>query len=331
MSIKQATSETLAEAVTVLGDGELVAFPTETVYGLGADATNSAAVAKIYALKQRPSFNPLICHVATMEQAERIALFNDRARMLAQMFWPGPLTMVLPLHPDSGLSDLVTAGLPTVAVRIPSHPVALDLLRRVDRPVAAPSANLSGTVSPTSALHVAQSFGDTAPLILAGGSSMIGLESTIIDVSGDKTILLRPGHITYDDLLVCDTDITLPDTATPAHITAPGQMTRHYATRTPLRLNAVDVKSGEALLAFGSLKFMGAQDHGFAKNMPAHLIRNLSAEGDLSEAAANLFRMMRDLDQSDASSIAVMAIPDHAVGVAINDRLRRAATQEDTP
>lgn len=329
--IKQATPQTLAEAAACLREGTLVAFPTETVYGLGADATQSVAVSKIYALKQRPSFNPLICHVATLEQAEKIAAFNDRARMLAQIFWPGPLTMVLPLKPDSGLSDLVTAGLPTVAIRIPSHPVALELLRLVDRPIAAPSANLSGTVSPTSALHVAQSFGENAPFILAGGSSTIGLESTIIDVSGETPLMLRPGHITADDLAAAGIHVTAPDTHTSQAITAPGQMARHYATRTPLRLNAVDVKAGEALLAFGSLKFMGAQDYGFAKNMPSHLIRNLSAEGDLSEAAANLFRMMRDLDQSGASAIAVMAIPEHAVGVAINDRLRRAAIQEDAP
>jgi L-threonylcarbamoyladenylate synthase len=328
--IKQATPHTLSEAATLLRDGALVAFPTETVYGLGADATKSDAVAKIYALKKRPSFNPLICHVATIEQAERIAIFNARARLLAQSFWPGPLTMVLPIHPDGTLSDLVTAGLKTVAVRIPSHPVALDLLHLVDRPIAAPSANMSGTVSPTSALHVADSFGHDAPFILAGGSSTIGLESTIIDASNECVTLLRPGHITLEDLALYVPDITKAKSDNPETITAPGQMARHYATHTPLRLNAVDVKAGEALLAFGSLKFMGAQDHGFAKDMPAHLMRNLSADGDLSEAAANLFRMMRDLDQAGATSIAVMAIPDHAVGIAINDRLRRAAIQEDT-
>lgn len=328
--IKQATPQALAEASALLRDGALVAFPTETVYGLGADATQDAAVAQIYALKKRPSFNPLICHVATLQQAERIALFNDQARMLAQSFWPGPLTLILPLKPDSGLSHFVMAGLPTVAVRIPSHPVALDLLRMVDRPIAAPSANLSGTVSPTTALHVAQSFGADAPFILAGGSSQIGLESTIIHIAADQAVLLRPGHITYDDLVDHYPTLSVATSETPDTITAPGQMARHYATNTPLRLNAVDVKSGEALLAFGHLKFMGAQDHGFAKDMPHHMIRNLSAEGDLSEAAANLFRMMRDLDQAGASTIAVMPIPNHGIGLAINDRLRRAALQKET-
>ena len=326
--IQQATEATIQQAAQLLASGELVAFPTETVYGLGADATNAKAVAGIYALKDRPAFNPLICHVHDTNAAQKIGVFDVRAQSLAQIFWPGPLTLVLPQQPNNVVAEITTAGLPTIAVRVPSHPVALSLLKVVDRPIAAPSANVSGTVSPTSALHVAQSFGDTAPFILAGGQSTVGLESTILDLSGDMPVLLRPGTVTREQIEAIIGPIALH--APTDTITAPGQLARHYATTTPLRLNAIDVRENEALLAFGSVKFMGVAGYGFAKDMPPALYRNLSVEGDLTIAAAHLFRMMRELDQSGAranvKSIAVMAIPMDGVGLAINDRLQRAAT-----
>lgn len=324
--IKQATADTIQEAARLLQAGELVAFPTETVYGLGADATHAQAVTKIYTLKNRPSFNPLICHVPDLDAVTQLAVCNERTRAIAQAFWPGPLTLVLPQLPDNGVAEIATAGLPTIAVRVPQHPTALALLKAVGRPVVAPSANPSGEVSPTSALHVAKSFADRAPFILADGSSTVGVESTILDLSQEMPILLRPGSVTREEIEAVIGPVQLPTSANPDQITAPGQLTRHYATDTPLRLKAVDVRAGEALLAFGSVKFIGVAGIGFAKDMPAHLYRNLSAEGDLNEAAANLFRMMRDLDQSGASSIAVMAIPDTGIGLAINDRLQRAAT-----
>ena len=323
--IKQATPDAIADAVALLKDGRLVAFPTETVYGLGADATNAKAVAGIYALKNRPSFNPLIAHVADHDAAENLAVFDERARILAALFWPGPLTMVLPQQPNQPVSEIVTAGLPTLAVRVPSHPVARSLLQAFGKPVAAPSANPSGEISPTSALHVAHGFGERAPFTLAGGASQVGLESTILDLSTPVPILLRPGIITRDQIEAAIGPIRLRDQGDTA-INAPGLLARHYAPRTPLRLNAVDVKAGEALLAFGKIQFMGAEGYGFARDLPPALLRNLSAEGDLTEAAAHLFGMLRELDQSGATGIAVMAIPDEGVGLAINDRLRRAAT-----
>lgn len=321
--IHQATREAIAKAAILLQQGELVAFPTETVYGLGADATSGTAVSRIYTLKNRPSFNPLIVHVPDLDSARQIARFDARADALAQLFWPGPLTFVLPVQPGQDLAEITTAGLPTVAVRVPLHPVARALLEKTGKPIAAPSANVSGTVSPTTALHVAQSFGDKAPFILAAGSSTVGLESTILDLSHPTPVLLRPGTITKEQI----EDVIGPvkDRDTDAAINAPGQTARHYATATPLRLNAVDIKDNEALLAFGSVKFMGAAGYGFAKDMPPHLYRNLSPDGDLAEAATNLFRYLRELDQSGAASIAAMQIPVTGIGVAINDRLRRAA------
>lgn len=326
LMIKQATFDTIQEAARLLQAGELVAFPTETVYGLGADATDAKAVSKIYALKNRPSFNPLICHVPDLAAAQELAVFDERARVIAQTFWPGPLTLVLPQQPDNPVAEIATAGLPTIAVRVPHHPTALALLTAAGRPIVAPSANPSGNVSPTSALHVAKSFGDRAPFILADGSSTVGLESTILDLSHDTPILLRPGSVTREDIEDLIGPIQLPAQANPDQVTAPGQLARHYATETPLRLKAVDVRADEALLAFGNINFIGVAGIGFAKDMPGHLYRNLSPEGDLNEAAANLFRMMRELDQSGAPSIAVMGIPDVGIGRAINDRLQRAAT-----
>ncbi len=324
--IYQANPDTIAKAVELLQDGELVALPTETVYGLGADATNAQAVTKIYTLKNRPSFNPLICHVADMTAAKTIAVFDTRAESLATLFWPGPLTFVLPQQARHDVAEIVTAGLPTVAVRVPSHPVAVAVLKALGKPVAAPSANVSGTVSPTTALHVAQSFGDQAPFILAGGAAQVGLESTILDLSTDTPVLLRPGSITREQIEAIIGPVALGgDNNT---ITSPGQLERHYATTIPLRLNAVDIRAGEALLAFGSVKFMGVAGHGFVKDMPASLYRNLSTERDLAQAAAHLFQYLRELDQSGVTSIAVMAIPQDGIGVAINDRLQRAATLE---
>lgn len=325
--VKQATAQVVLEAAQQLAQGQLVAMPTETVYGLAADATNAQAVASIFATKNRPQFNPLIAHVASLADAEKLVQFDARARSVAQAFWPGPITLVLPQQPSNGVADLVSAGLPTLAVRVPQHPVALQLLQAFGKPLAAPSANISGHVSPTQALHVATEFAAYPDLlVLAGGAAQVGLESTILDLSGDTPKILRAGAVTQQDLeqlLGCEVwQGAVQNDSTP---NAPGQLTRHYATTTPLRLNAVDVQAGEALLAFGSLKFMGADGVGFAKDLPQSMLCNLSADSDLQEAAANLFAMLRVLDVSGAYQIAVMPVPNQGLGVAINDRLKRAA------
>jgi L-threonylcarbamoyladenylate synthase len=300
------------QAAILLAEGGLVAFPTETVYGLGADATDDAAVAKIYAAKQRPRFNPLILHVADAEAARAIAHFEARADALAERLWPGPLTLVLPRRANAKISSLALAGLDTVALRVPGHPIARAILTAVARPIAAPSANRSGRISPTTAAHVAGDLGDAVDLIVDGGACPVGLESTILDLSTERACLLRPGGITRDDIESVIGSIAVDDgnDETPK---APGRLARHYAPRTPLQLNVDDVAEGEALLAFGP-PLAGAAT-----------IANLSPEGDLVEAAANLFAMLHELDASGASTIAVMPIPDHGLGAAINDRLRRAA------
>jgi L-threonylcarbamoyladenylate synthase len=300
-----ATQDAIARAARILADGGLVGFPTETVYGLGADAGNGEAVAGIFAAKGRPRFNPLIVHVASREEAERQAEFLPRARLMADAFWPGALTLVLPRRADSKLSHLVSAGLDTVALRVPSHPVARELLRLSGRPIAAPSANVSGRVSATTAAHVAESFGSKIDFILDGGAAALGLESTVIGFEDDRPVLLRPGAIQREDIEALVGSLAAPDDI----IRSPGQLESHYAPRAALRLNADAARPGERLLGFGAVP--GAS-------------RNLSMRGDLKEAAANLFAMLRELDDGTAM-IAVSPIPQHGLGEAINDRLQRAA------
>jgi L-threonylcarbamoyladenylate synthase len=314
--ISPATPESITQAAALLRQGKLVAFPTETVYGLGADATNGEAVAAIYAAKGRPQINPLIIHVHAPDALDALIEWNETARLLARQFWPGPLTLVLSRRKDSPVSLLASAGMETLAVRIPAHPVAQDLLKAFGGPVAAPSANLSGKLSPTTPVHVAESLGNCVDLILAGGKSRVGLESTVLDLTGTRPVILRPGGVTKEQLenalgAVEDfggkADENMP-------LTSPGQMESHYAPELPLRLNADSVTDDEALLAFGP--DMGVR--GGAIRL------NLSAEGDLTEAAANLFAMLRQLDQPKFRGIAVMPVPETGLGVAINDRLRRA-------
>jgi len=304
------SSATLDLAVRRLAAGGLVAFPTETVYGLGGDATNDAAVAGIFAAKGRPHFNPLIAHVADHAAAAALVLFEDWAWTLVERFWPGPLTLVLPRRPDSPLSLLVSAGLDSVAVRMPDHPVALALLSAYGRPLAAPSANRSGAVSPTTAAHVAESLGPDAALILDGGPCRVGVESTVLDLTGPRPLLLRPGGLALETLeSVLGTPIEsatiLPGTAP----RAPGMLASHYAPTLPVRLDADEAGPGEALLGFG----------------PGPATLNLSSTGNLTEAAANLFAMLRALDRPEFAAIAVRPIPERDLGRAINDRLRRAA------
>ena len=304
----------VARAAETVRRGGLVAFPTETVYGLGADATDERAVAAIFKAKGRPRFNPLIVHAPDLAAAERLAAFDARARALAERFWPGALTLVLPRRADAGLSLLVSAGLETVAVRVPSHPVAAALLRAAERPIAAPSANRSGAVSPTEAGHVARSLGSAADggpdLILDGGACPLGLESSVVDLSTPAPALLRPGGVTLEALEAAAGPLAIAaddDTAPKS----PGMLSRHYAPATPLRLGARTADAGEVLLGFGP----GA----------AGAALNLSPAGDLDEAAANLFAMLRRLDDAGHDGIAVMAVPETGLGRAINDRLRRAA------
>lgn len=326
VSLKEASDAAIAEAAAILRDGGLVAIPTETVYGLGANALDGVAVAKIFAAKGRPQFNPLIIHVHDAEALENIVELNDDARLLAARFWPGPLTMILPRKAGGGVSELCSAGLPTLAVRVPSHPVAQKLLSLAGIPVAAPSANKSGSLSPTAPMHVLQSLGDAVQMILAAGHTQFGLESTVVDLSGAVPVVLRPGAITAEEIgEVLDIPVGYDFGEHGDDVKSPGQLLKHYAPNIPVRLNAVDVEPGEALLAFGSLKFMGMRGGGFAKDLPATALKNLSDEGDLYQAASNLFRMLRDLDRPEHSRIAVMNIPDQGVGIAINDRLKRAA------
>lgn len=316
----------LRQSAEILREGGLVAFPTETVYGIGADARNGQAVARIFEAKGRPSFNPLIVHVAGLEQAEAIAGFDARSRQVARQFWPGPLTLILPRLEGGGIADLTTAGLDTVAVRVPAHPVARKLIEIAGLPVAAPSANPSGRLSATTAHYVAETLGGKLDMILAGGAAEIGLESTVLDLSGKDPVILRTGAVTPDNLesLLGRVDIATKAVAGEKP-KSPGQTLRHYAPMTPIRLNAVDVVSGEGLLAFGSTRFMGVKGGGAATDLPAGRIRNLSECGDLYEAAANLFTCLHELDRSGSERIAVMAIPETGIGLAINERLRRAA------
>jgi L-threonylcarbamoyladenylate synthase len=309
--ILPATPRAIARAVTLLRASGLVAFPTETVYGLGGDATNECAVAAIFEAKSRPRFNPLIVHVPRLAEAEALAVFDDRARRAASRFWPGPLTLVLPRRSDSGLSLLAGAGLDTVAIRVPGHPVAQALLRAADRPIAAPSANRSGRVSPTTAAHVAEELGDRVALILDGGRTPVGLESTVLDLSGVAPALLRPGGVTLEELTEFLGPIAEPVLGSPK---SPGTLPSHYTPSLPVRLEAIEARPSEALLAFGP-----EVPPGFVE------VLWLSRYGDLAEAAANLFAMLRRLDRPTFAGIAVTPIPERGLGRAINDRLRRAA------
>ncbi len=306
-------SSTVEEALTALEQGRLVGLPTETVYGLAADATKGQAVAGIFAAKGRPQFNPLIVHVENAEKAAELVDFSPLAQKLAAAFWPGPFTMVLPHRPESPVHALVTADLDTLAVRVPAHPVAQDLLARYGMPLAAPSANPSGKISPTTATHVFEGLGDKVAAILDGGPCKAGIESTIVKPDGDDVILLRPGTITPDMIEAVIGKPPKIGEGTPGTVEAPGQLRSHYAPTKPLRLNAVTAEQGEALLQFGP-----APDY-------TGPLFPLSASGDLVEAAANLFAQMRAADASDATGLAIMPIPETGLGIAINDRLRRAA------
>jgi L-threonylcarbamoyladenylate synthase len=299
----------LAEAARVILAGGLVAIPTETVYGLAADATNGAAVAAIYTAKDRPSFNPLICHVADLAMAEEHADFSPLARALAARFWPGPLTLVLPRKPSSRVADLATAGLPSIGLRSPKHVATLELIRLVGRPLAAPSANPSEQLSPTTAAHVAAGLGARIDLIIDGGACSQGLESTIIAPGESGAVLLRPGALQRSEIELLTGPLRSPDAA--SGVIAPGMLRRHYAPRARLRLGAMSVEAGEAFLGFG------APPEGVSPSL------NLSIRGDLEEAASNLFAMLRTLDETH-SVIAVAPIPGAGLGEAINDRLNRA-------
>jgi len=316
MKITKATPEAIADAAAALRRGELVAFPTETVYGLGGDATNARAVAAIFAAKGRPRFNPLIAHVADVAAAERLGRLTAHGRRLADALWPGPLTLVLQRQPGCPIADLATAGLATVALRVPAHPIAQRLLAEAGVPIAGPSANRSGHVSPTTAAHVAADLAGRVAVILDGGPTVVGLESTVVDVTGDAPVILRLGGVSREaiaEVIGAPIEVATGHADRPA---SPGMLARHYAPATHLRLNAREVRDGEALLGFGP-------------HLPPHAgpVINLSASGDLVEAAANLFAALRTLDAAGATAIAAMPIPDEGLGEAINDRLRRAATQ----
>jgi len=299
--------EAIAEAARLIAAGKPVAMPTETVYGLAADATNGQAVAAIYAAKGRPSFNPLIVHVLDRDAAEAIAELPGTARALAEAFWPGPLTIIAPLRPGAPIASLATAGLSTIALRSPAHPAMRDLLRACAVPLAAPSANASGTISPTRAEHVLRSLGDRIDLIVDAGPTAVGLESTIVAVDGDRLRILRPGPITAGQLAQASgLSVTM---GASDRIEAPGQLAQHYAPSKPVRLNATEAQAGEWLIGFG----------------PIQGDVSLSAKGDLAEAAARLFELLHQADAGEAPRIAFAPIPETGLGAAINDRLRRAA------
>ena len=307
------TSEAdLTTAATLLANGKLVSFPTETVYGLGADARNDRAVASIYAAKGRPSFNPLILHLSDFEQVATYCEMTQTADRLTSAFWPGAMTLVLPLRPDAGVSKLVTSGLDTVAVRVPDHPVARAILAQFGGPIAAPSANPSGRVSPTKAAHVLAGLSGKIDAVVDGGACGVGVESTIVDCSGETPALLRAGGIPAEAIEAC---LGQPLAAAPVTDTpiAPGQLTSHYAPQGSMRLNAWHFDPHETAVGFGEV------------DAPL----NLSRSGDLTEAAANLFEILHQLDAMGAKHIAVSPIPDHGLGQAINDRLRRAAAPRD--
>jgi len=307
------TPEGIAEAAKLICDGALVAFPTETVYGLGGNATDDQAVAKIYEAKNRPDFNPLIVHGADKAMLEAFVEFTPMAEKLAEAFWPGALTLVLKRKADAPLSLLVSAGLDTVAVRVPDHPLAQSLIAEAGCPIAAPSANLSGTISPTRAEHVLESLNGRIAAVLDGGACSLGIESTVVDCSTNTPTLLRPGGLESEKIESVSGPLAHPE-KDPEAPRSPGMLARHYAPNRPVGLNRTSFEKHEVILGFGP----SAPDSAL----------NLSESGNLVEAAANLFAMLHQLDQGDAKAIAVMPIPETGLGIAINDRLKRAATPE---
>lgn len=311
--IHQPTSDAIQRAADCLRAGGLVGMPTETVYGLAADATSGEAVARLYEAKRRPRFNPLITHVSDLAMAQRLVLFNPVAERLADAFWPGPLTLVLPRQPHCPVSELASAGLDTLAVRCPDHAIARALIAATKRPLVAPSANPSGGVSPTTARHVTDGLGDRVEMVLDGGACPVGVESTVIAFDGDTPLLLRKGGLERTAIEAITGPLKNPEAGAPK--ASPGMLTSHYAPRAPLRLYATAPRPGEAYLGFGP-------------EFPAE--RSLSPDGDLKQAAANLFALLRQLDAEGASCIAVAPIPDIGLGEAINDRLQRAAAPRDT-
>ncbi len=311
------TPEAIDDAARILRAGGLVAFPTETVYGLGADATSDIAVARLFEAKGRPRFNPLIIHVADVAAADENVQFDARARGLATRFWPGPLTLVLSRRETSRVSRLASAGLDTLAIRAPAHPIARDLLTAAGRPVAAPSANRSGLLSPTRAAHVLASLDDRVDLILDGGQCPIGVESSVVDLSVTPPALLRPGGLAKREIEQVIGPLAEAAGADDAGPRSPGQLARHYAPGHPIRMNAITVQEDEALIAFGREVPQGA-----------HVTLSISPDGDVVEAASNLFAMLHEADRAEIRAIAVMPIPDDGLGAAINDRLRRASTDQ---
>jgi L-threonylcarbamoyladenylate synthase len=309
VSINNPAPSQFQRALAALHAGQLVGLPTETVYGLAGDATNPLAVAAIYEAKGRPHFNPLISHLASQEAAQGQGIFSPLAERLAQAFWPGPLTLVVPRAEASSVCDLACAGLSTIALRVPDHPVALELLKAFGKPIAAPSANLSGRPSPTTALHVRADLGQKVALVLDGGPTQVGLESAVVAVQGDQATLLRLGGLSRETLEAVCGPLLSPSAQDHAAPASPGMVLRHYAPTAPVRLNATHKEQGEVLIGFGA--------------MPCDL--NLSFTCDLREAAANLFAMLRTADATTPKAIAIAPIPEHGLGEAINDRLTRAA------
>lgn len=318
MSTYPVNPNTIQKAAEIMRSGGVVAFPTETVYGLGADAFNAFAVARIFEIKNRPHFDPLIVHIADHGDAEKIGVMTESARKLASVFWPGPLTLVLKKKP--GIPDLVVSGLETVAIRMPAHPAALDLIRAAKTPIAAPSANPFGYLSPTTAKHVADQLGEQVECILDGGPSMTGVESTIIDVTGNKPVLLRPGGIALEEIekYVGPVERKSED----AKLSAPGQLPQHYSPRKPLRILAVEEMLSHPQLGQAGFLFFQNKINGGINGEHAEI---LSVRGDLKEAAANLFSALHRLDQSRAEIIFAEPIPENGLGLAIMDRLRRAS------
>jgi L-threonylcarbamoyladenylate synthase len=308
--------EDIAFAASLLKAADLVGMPTETVYGLAADATQGEAVAGIYAAKGRPSFNPLISHMASLEQALEHGVFNADALRLAEAFWPGPLTLVVPFRPTSAVSDLARAGLDTIALRVPSHPVARALIAQAGVPVAAPSANLSGRISPTAAHDVIADLGDKVAVVINGGACDVGLESTIISCIGDKVVQLRPGGLSRESvsgILGREMDLIIPDRT----LRSPGLLASHYAPLASLRMNVTQFRDDDAILAFGTIKL---------PEFPANRrVVNLSPTANLLQAAGRFFSALRDLDAHHPATIAVVPIPEGGLGEAINDRLVRAS------
>jgi L-threonylcarbamoyladenylate synthase len=306
----------LMRAAQALVDGALIGMPTETVYGLAADATSGLAVARIYEAKGRPQFNPLISHVADMRAAQAHGVFNEQALLLAKTFWPGPLTLVVPFRPESPVSDLARAGLSTIALRVPSHPVALALLRAFGGPLAAPSANRSGRISPTTACDVMEELGGALAGVLDGGPCTVGVESTVVACFEDQCVLLRPGGVTRAAIENVLGQPLAKANAAHAH-QGPGMLASHYAPAKPVRMNVQSLLPGEALLGFGGALVAGRTD-----TTP---FVDLSPSGDLREAATMLFSSLRALDESVCTGIAVAPVPNHGLGEAINDRLFRAS------